>query len=281
MRILSPTDAKYFCAGFTGNASSATGELEPLLGSLKWPRVIREGTSDFAAVRDYLLREAERSMLLAAAKRLAAVRGLTEATVPWTVVGLYYSSFFSAKALLAMHGGCVLKSAWLEIDDSTQGSMVLRISRKPHPAVANGRFGSHQRFWKIFYQAAQSIYAFAPATDVHALDPVNSSETWLIDSRNQLNYKTTEAFTLINDFASGFDATNVPSCFPGIINVFSNIASAMQAVTHFFRTDYALSSDVLSARFASLDAAVSQLIRPLPDPSLVAHAQAVAAAMQV
>lgn len=282
MRVFSPSSARHFCSGFSGHTASATSEVDTLLVNLGSPKVVKEGTGNYDALRDCILREAERSIFMAAAKRIAALRALSEATAAWTVVGLYYSCFFSARALLAMHGGVVLKNKrWLEVENSTPGKIELKINKTQHAAANTGKFGSHQYFWKVFYHAAQSIYPFAPATDAHALDPVSASETWLIDARNQYNYKTTDALALLSDFAVRFDATKVPGCFPGTIAVFSNVATALQSLTHYFRRDYGLQSDLLAGRFASIDDAVNHWIRAQVNPALSDHADAVAQTMTV
>jgi hypothetical protein len=174
---------------------------------------------------------------------------------------MYYSSFFAAKALLAMHGGWFQRSKqWLEVANAQPGSLQMTLNKTGHPLLS-GSPGSHRDFWVVFYSAVKPLNSYIPAAEAFAIQPVNSSATWLIDNRNKYNYCPSHAISLLTEFTARFDGSNMPGSFPGVLKVFSNIAGAMQKIVHDFRTTHLLASDIFSGDHADLSEAVNSLIR--------------------
>lgn len=273
MNLLTPSGAAHICASFSANAATSNVEIDDFLENSKGLKTASEGSASFGGLRDLLLREAERSILLSAAKRAAALRSLSESTSPWTFVGLYYACFFSARAILALHGGWFVRPAlWLEVSNGSPGQIELSVRRRSHVAC-QGFSGSHRCFWMVFYQAVQGIVNHVPPNYAHALQPILNSPTWLINTRNDLNYRSTNAFKHQLEFATKFNPAGLPSCLPGAHIVVDNAASALQGLASHLRLTYALSSDVGLPRFQDLSSAIDGLIKPSIGAALLGQAE--------
>lgn len=273
MRILTQAGARHFCQSFSASATSSDIEVARHLKRLAPTRPLREGHQSYADLRDCLLRDAERFCFLAASNYASALRHLSAASSAWAVTGFYYSSFFSARALLAIHGGWIDgDKSWLEVTGAAPGSIELTLRRTRHPGLS-GRDKSHRAFWTIFYGVAPQFQRYAPAQHAYSLSPVQNSPSWLSDNRNRLNYGSANSFELASDFLSRFNSANIASSLPGDVKVFRNVAKSMLENASAFRTASGLATDVHLAGFGNISEAVAELIRVERNPYLSRFAE--------
>lgn len=271
MRLLTPSGARNFCQSFSGSAITHGIEVGKHLDTFRTVRAFNEGSPDFDDLRDCLLRDAERQTFLAAANFATAHRGMQAGSTAWTLIGLYYSAYFSARAILAMHGGWVdANRRWLGLTNLTSGSLELTYSRSAHPSIPRG-WGTHKAFWSVFYHAVPSLIAHAPAADSFALSPVQSSTTWLIDKRNEMNYNSATSIKATDEFLTRYNPASIPACLPGELKVYKNISSSLLALTSQFRTAHGLRSDIGIGGHATLGEAIDGLVRVEAPADLAAH----------
>lgn len=150
---------------------------------------------------DSLDSDAERSLLLSGSCYARALDGLRESSVYWSVVGLYYAAFFSLKAVLGMHGCWMSRpKRWIEVVDANPGRQKIAYKTAMYPS-SGGPTGSHQVTWIAFYEAMNHLAAWL--TSAHAVlasNPVNANRTWMIDTRNEVNYDPLVAFQMMTAF---------------------------------------------------------------------------------
>jgi hypothetical protein len=242
MRALSPTGAQHFVREFSATGDSGGGVDDFLK---RRAREYLEGTTSFERLRACILRDADRSILLAASNYARALDGLRTSSSYWTLVGLYYSSFFAARALLGMHGCWIGKpDRWVESVSSTPGKQRLAYRRTRYSSAKH--VGSHRVTWEAYYVAIKPLKSFVSPPCVVAMDPVNSSPYWMSDLRNRINYEPAAAFALIDDFGSSFDSTNLPGCFPGKFNTAYRVATAFLMLLSEVTANVGLATDVFS-----------------------------------
>ena len=273
--ILTPTSAKHFCENFSSTPSTLNCTVKEFIKKQsKTKRVYVEGSPEFSALRDCLLREAERSIFFSNALYANALRANRESTGWWSHVTLYYSAFFAAQGLLAMHGGCLIDNKfWLEVTDPTIGAINLTVNRTVHPKLLAAHPGStHKSFWKVFYWAVRSLYTHAPNNLAFALSPVQSSDSWLIDSRNEYNYQTPKALKSLTEFINTYDSTKLPGSLPRHLVVMDNVAYALRELAARWRGSYNLTSDVLTNIYPTLQIALDMMVKNDRDTALDALA---------
>lgn len=216
MKPLTITGANSFVAGFTSRPGVESFSVVEFLDQLpRRTRDIEEGSTEFDDFRCVLLRESERSLLMAENCYLRGLEGLREFSGYWSMVCLYYSAFFSIKAILGVHG-CWMKKPnfWVEAVDSNPGALKLGIRKNQYSA--GGSSGSHRVTWIAYYNAMTSLSSWFTSADAKsAIAPVNSNKTWMIDTRNDVNYDPSAAFGVMVQFSSQFDEDAVPDCFGG------------------------------------------------------------------
>ncbi len=264
MQLLTPTSAKYFCGTFTGNAASSKLSIKEFLGKQpRTKRIYQEGTPSYSLLHDCILREADRSLFLSNSLYATALQGNRESNSWWGHVTLYYSAFFAARGLLAMHGGWINdKDYWLQVTNSTPGAITLEVNRTAHPQLTTQSAKStHKAFWKVFYWAVRSLHTHAPNNLAFALNPVQSRDSWLIDTRNELNYQPSKAFDSIEDFITGFNPTSIPNSLPKHWVVIHNTTSALIELAIKWKLNYNLSADVLINHFPTLNDASTAIIK--------------------
>lgn len=273
MRLLTPSGARSFCQSFSGSPRTSDVDVAKYLDSFRSGKLFKEGTRDFEDLRDCLLRDAERQAFLAAGNFATVHRGLQAGVVGWSVVGLYYSSYFAARSLLSMHGGWVdANRRWVGLTDTTAGGLEFTYFKSAHPSIPR-RLGTHKAFWSVFYHATTGLHAHADPAHAYALSPVQSSTTWLIDKRNEINYNAAAALKLTSSFTSRYDPGSIPTCFPGELKVYKNVANSLLALVAQFRIANGLSSDLSIGGTADLNAAITDLIRQNAPEDLRTHCQ--------
>jgi hypothetical protein len=205
---------------------------------------LSEGTSVFDEVRSVLLRETDRSILLASSNFIRSLEGLRASSSSWCVVGLYYSSWYAAQAILGMLGCWMGKpKRWIDVVDANPGKQRLQLHRSPY---ATHVAGSHRILWHAYYSAVAPLTTwFSPAAAL-AVTPVSSNKEWFIDLRNKVNYLPSEAFGLMRDFNSNFDRSAIPSCFPGELNSAYQVARSFLSMLSELAAHTGIDTDVFA-----------------------------------
>ncbi len=265
MKTLSQTGAEHFVQRFSASALSG-GVYEHLQNNVKGTNIFIEGTSQFSELRDCLLRESDRCLLLSVSCFARALDGMRAASSYWTLVGLYYSAFFAAKAVLGMFG-CWMGNPkmWVEAVDTNPGKQSLAYRRVKHPESRRG--GSHQATWRAYYVAMVPLNSWVPSSFSLAVHPVHASKTWFIDTRNEFNYHPSSAVRLGDDFAMSFDPSDLPNCLPGSLNTAFNVSSTMLKFARHVATQFSLSTDVFGGYPSRADGFRALVTAP-QDPAL-------------
>ena len=248
MNPFSIEGARYYCSSFTRRTGDAEQSLEDFshsqLGGL---RSITEGTDLFEDYRSCALREAERSLFLAASHYRRALHLMMPDAAHWAHVTLYYGTFFAAHGLLAMLGCSVLNGKVVHVRRSSPGNQELQVQR-----FGNGtgqyfvsQSGSHRRFWEAFYRTTTGIRSLVDQSNAVALVPVANNITWLIDQRNRLNYRSAESIRLGGNFSKSFSESTFPGCLPGELNTQYRVSEGMLSAGFSLATTLGLATDAL------------------------------------
>lgn len=246
MRPFTQIGARHFVSNFSANANVSGDSVSDFLDTL--PRagvVLSEGTPRYEQLKDCLLRETERSLLLSNNSYARALDGLRECSVHWSMIGFYYAAFFSLKAVLGMHG-CWMErpKRWIEVVDANPGAQ--KISYKTVLYTNNGgQSGSHQITWVAYYEAMNHLSAWL--TSAHAMlaiTPINANKTWMIDTRNDVNYDPLIAFQMMSAFQNSFDPENLPNCFGGKLQTMFQVAQAFVGFSKEMAMNLGLQTDV-------------------------------------
>jgi len=245
MKSLTKTGAEHFVKSFAGTALTAGQGVEDYLIASKSKGVtFVEGVPKFAELRDCMLREADRSLLLSVNCFARALEGLRAASAYWSLVGLYYASFFAAKSVLGMYGCWMSKPRmWVEVVDANPGKQRLIYRTTPYA----GTGGSHQVAWSAFYSAMTPLRSWLTTPHAKlAAYPVNSNDSWLIQTRNEVNYDPAKAFKMKEDFELNYDAAKIPTCFAGKLRTMFDITRAFVLFARDTAKDMGLKTDVYS-----------------------------------
>lgn len=278
MKSLTKSGAKHFVGSFAATPASARQGVEDYLTTSKAKgSTFIEGSPRFAELRDCMLREADRSLLLSVNCFARALGGLRAASAYWSLVGLYYASFFSAKAVLGMHGCWMCRpKMWIEVIDANPGKQKLAY----RTVAYGGRGGSHQIAWIAFYSAMTPLRSWLTTGHAKlAAYPVNSNDTWLIETRNEVNYDPAKAFKMKEDFEATYDSTNLPSCFGGKLRTMFDITHAFVLFARDTAKEMGLQTDVYVPEPNRKDWC-KNLITSAEDPALRSFAESYNAQLQ-
>ena len=208
MRLFDLPQAKYFCAAPRPPGQGQEQSLPTFHLALKNIHKLQEGTPRFDIHRINLLISAERWLLYSVGHYRRAIEMLVPASAPWGQVTLYYASFFSANALLAMFGAWVGQTMYgsiaVDVETGLPGQQEFRIVRGPKASSPTGARGSHRAFWDFFYDTIPAITAWVPPRLATALSPVNGDYAWQIKSRNNVNYDMFHAWEASTHFYRTF-----------------------------------------------------------------------------
>ncbi len=268
--------AEHYCRSFVAKPGHAEKSIEEFRQQqLSPPSPIDEGTSLYEDYRACALRDAERSLFLAASHYRRCLDLMLESSCAWAQVTLYYGAWFAAQAILKMFGCAVLRNHVIHVSRSMPGSQQLRVQRAGagpnhyHFSLTT----SHARFWEAFYNMTPKIINFADASFSTALQPVSSSKTWLIDERNKVNYDTLQSIGVAASFQSTFLEGDFPNSLPGTLNTQYRIAEGLLAVGCSFATRFGLDTDALISLSSpgSFAQKVTSLIDVSASPTLVSQ----------
>jgi hypothetical protein len=261
MKPLSHTGATHFVQNFSSNVAVSTmGVNDYLDNNVQGITTFAEGTTHYDELRDCLLRETERSLLMANNCYARSLDGLRGNSAYWSLVGLYYAAFYSAKAVLGIHG-CWMggPKKWIEVIDSNPGAQKIIFRKQSYPNNA-GNSGTHKITWMAFYNSMAHLTSwYTSQNNTLAMYPVNANSTWLIDTRNDYNYYPYEAFQLMTEFQSSFDPSDIPNCFGGKLQTMLQVSKAFICFSKDVCTQHGLKTDVCSTEPTRLNWATSHI----------------------
>src|SRR3990172_1302812 len=117
-RIFLEPEAQHFCSEYQSSGGDALLTPEEFqktkLGYRK--KLFAEGSFIFNNYRDSILREAERLLFLSASQYRRAHDLLIVSSVHWAHVTMYYGTWYTAKALLAMFGCFVTDKVVVDVE---------------------------------------------------------------------------------------------------------------------------------------------------------------------
>lgn len=257
---LSREGAKYFCQKFAGRPGWATDVRDLYDSVLDKKRSFKEGDGVYEQYRDSLLREADRSFFLAVSCFRRALDLLTASSVFWAHVSLYYCSWFAANAALGMFGCWVVGPRGkfriiIDVQQHAPGTQEFLVQKNYSTPVG----GSHQFFWHAYYRAMKSVIFGTDKARLLAVTPIANSPTWTIDRRNVINYQSSQAFKMMEDFASKFDASKFPVGLQGDFVTQFELAKTLLLFSAERAVEFGLRTDVYR-KFNSRAQAIKELI---------------------
>lgn len=260
MRPFSTRGARHYCSSFQPKPGIAEQTPEDFHDArLQHHRILAEGTSLFSEYQACALRDSERCLFLASSHYRRALDLMIASSSHWAQVTLYYGAFFAARALLGMFGCGVLHKHVIHVRSSRPGSQVLRVERI---GSGQGRYfvterGSHRQFWEIFYRTVRPVVRLVDVEFATALFPVLNSNTWLIEQRNSVNYRTKYSLDVAESFDKTFTESNFPNSLPGVLQTQFQVSEGILAASCSFARRFGLATDALaflgsSSTFADL-----------------------------
>lgn len=249
--LFSITEAKYFCKNFasTSGISEASPEdfIISQLGNKKTACV--EGSQDFVNLRDCILREAERALFLAISHYRRSLDLMVSSSAHWLHVTLYYGTWYSAHAFLLMFGCYKDTKNIIDVKRGNPGKQELqnwKIGRKNGQfQVPGSNYSPHRSFWNIFYEAVTPLRRIVDQKLSPCLYPISSDNNWLINKRNNVNYKTTESIDVIFKFQDSFSEEKFPNCLSGDLSTQYTIFEYLLKLTSYFAKDFNIYNDSL------------------------------------
>lgn len=242
MRALSTVGAKHFTAGFSSAVAPRMSTLTYVTGG-RAPSLFVEGTQAFGELRSALLRDADRYIFLAGSNFVRSIDVLRPSSSAWSVVGLYYASWYAAHAILGMLGCWVSRpDLWIDVVNTNPGTQELALHRRRYVA----RLGSHQVFWQAYYSAVGPLANVLSPAAARALRPMSSNRQWFIQLRNKVNYQPDEALALMARFERSHGTAPIPQCFPGQLNSAHQMARNFLVALRELSLFTSLGTDVFS-----------------------------------
>lgn len=176
--------ATHFCSGSQAPAGTSPDSMRMIAGDLRRARHVGETDPLFLKLRTACLSDVDRLLFLSASQYRHACDLLHAGGVHWALVTLYYTAFFSAKALLGMFGVWVdERYVVMEVNVARPGSQRVRILRM----TSSVESGTHRRFWDEFYQSANNLKPWVDPSDQWVLGPIRGDTGYLIATRNTIN----------------------------------------------------------------------------------------------
>jgi len=156
----------------------------------------------------------------------------------------------------------------IEVQQQSPGSQEFAVEKN----YSSFYTGSHQFFWDAYYNAMKPVVVWtAPALHL-AVTPVSNNPTWAIDRRNIINYQSLQAFKLIDDHITKFDAGRFPASLQGDVATQFQLAKAMLLFSAERAVEFGLKTDVYQ-KFRSRSEAIKGLIYKAAPPNLSKHSE--------
>ena len=269
---LSRQGAEHFCRTFSGlqQPNMDIGQLyETVLNKKK---TFQEKDGTFELYRDTLLRETDRSFFLAVSCYRRALDLFTASSAFWAHVSLYYSSWFAANAILGMFGCWVLgprKQFRIVIEAAVHapGHQQFNVEKNYSTQYS----GSHQMFWDAYYRAMTHVVLWTNPSLHLAVTPINNSNIWPIQRRNNINYRTPVAFDLMDHYTANFKQNDFPNSLHGEIVTQFELTKTLLILASERAVEFKLKTDVFQ-NFSSRSDAIKRLIYRARPANLASHA---------
>lgn len=198
-----------------------------------------EGSALFDLHRFNMLTSSERWIVYAVAQYKRALEMLVPVSAPWAQVTLYYASFYSANALLAMFGGWIghvaYKTCVVEVGNGNPNQQILHITRGKSVLPPSGATGSHRIFWDFFYDAVPPLGVWVSTQMAQALSPVNGDYAWQIAERNIVNYDMHDAWIASRELDNNFDTAHLNSLTGPLAQQVETTEQLIRITLHFAR----------------------------------------------
>ena len=254
MAIFAENEAQYFCDRFDSSIGLLNESINNYCRRVTGTSTrMTEGTSKYNELRSNLLRNSERDLILAASNYYSTHRLMVAGFASWAQVTSYYCAFYSARALLCMFGIYISAPIiYVDVLNGTIGAQELQIrtnqaAKRNYGAIAPGIYGSHQIFWDVYYESVRALHPYVIEADLRlAIIPNNNNKTWLIESRNEVNYDALKAVDLIRNFDNQFRANSFPASLPGSLSTQFNLSQAFISLAYKYAKQFRLNTDALN-----------------------------------
>jgi hypothetical protein len=265
--------AEHFCSTFSGQPGSVVFLRDFYANVLSKKTVLQEGDGAYELYRDALLREVDRSFFFGISCFRRALDLFTASSTFWAHVSLYYSSWFTAHAIVGMFGcwvGPRRKNNLVVIEAAVHapGSQQLNVA-KNHPLSLQNT-GSHQRFWDAYYQAMTQVVMWTEPELQLAVIPILNSPIWAIEQRNTINYQTETAFDIVSHFKANFRKKTFPNCLYGETRTQYELSKSLLLFASARAKEFRLKTDVFQS-FGTRAEAIEKLVFKARRPSLIDH----------
>jgi hypothetical protein len=235
--------------------------------------LVREGTPLFASYRDCSLRDVDRSLFFAASMYRRSLGLMMASASPWAHVTLYYAAFYASKAILGMFGVSIFYDTVIDVQSGAIGAQILRVrlTRPKGGQWLTTYKGSHKAYWDLFYQAVASLQPLLDPRKATALTPIGNDRTWLINSRNRVNYDSYNGLRVVEAFQRAFDPNSFPQCLAGDLGTLYTVSERLLEVAFEFAGNLALATDALQpiSNSPSREQAIAELVFHNKPPGLV------------
>jgi hypothetical protein len=249
MTILSLPVAKYFVGLYSDRNKPNIDDIDEYLvqeiGNNK--RIFSETDGTLEPIVYLLTKQSENCFYLSLSNFVRGLEILGTGLGNWAHVTFYYSSFYSAKSILALHGGWAKdykNKYWAtQVDSPTQTDLKLKVTEWKH----NGqKINSHRAFWSYFYESMKNITNYVPSQYSPALSPINNDVFWMTTTRNKLNYQISSAVNINSQVLSNLDASAFPYCLPRDLATQYNQARNLVTLANHLLHDFNINSDAFS-----------------------------------
>lgn len=215
MRLFDPAHALHYCSRPIASGGGILQSLRSLHQTTRSGSLLAEGSARYDLHRANALAATERWLMYSACLYRRSIEMLVPALAPWAHVSLYYASYFSANAILAMHGAWVSsvrsRTIIVDVEAGAPGSQCLRVTSGSGAMSPNGARGSHRIFWDHYYGSASVLTAWVPPKMASAFQPVNGTYHWQTDARNEANYDMHQAWESSKLMATAFNPARLKS----------------------------------------------------------------------
>jgi hypothetical protein len=181
--------------------------------------------------------------------------------------------WFAAQSVVGMFGCWVggprqREKIVIDVKTQTPGAQEFQV-RKNYPS---NEIGSHQFFWDAYYRAMSNVIIWTDPALTLAVSPIGNDPTWAIDHRNQINYRTANAFGLMSDYLAHFDVTQFPASLHSDVGTQFRLARIFLIFCAQKATEFGLTTDV-HAPFPTRADAIHDLIYQSMPADLAAHSE--------
>jgi hypothetical protein len=242
MQLFGTGEAAHFCSHYTTIPATVGVSFESYeAANLRANQRLIEGTQEFDSFRCVLLCNAERYLFLAASHYRRSLDLMLPSSSAWAQVTLYYGTWYTAHAILALFGGAVLKKLVVDVERSSPRRQALRVNR-----ISSQYRGSHRQFWDLFYRAVAPLRPRVPANLAIGLIPVSNDPVWQISRRNEVNYDPLEALKLADAFNRTYSHATFPSSLPGALATQYRVFESLIEIAFDFAQQFSVRTDGLA-----------------------------------